>query len=292
LRMKKIGNELLEILGGRAIHPINVTVGGFYRAPNKSKLKSLLPDLEWGLGAAIEALKLVAAFDFPDFEVDYDSVSLKAPDEYPMNHGHIVSSSGLDIPPEEYEQHFEERHQSHSTALHSVMLPGEKKYLVGPLARINNCLEQLSPIARREAENCKISWPSRNNFQSIVARVIEMIQAFEDAVAIVKNYQAAPAQPRVPYELRAGVGSHATEAPRGMMYHHYRIGEDGLITEAKIVPPTSQNQGQIEDDLRRFVPQVTSYNDAVATQKCEHMIRNYDPCISCATHFLKLTIDS
>jgi coenzyme F420-reducing hydrogenase alpha subunit len=292
LRIKKIGNELLEILGGRAIHPINVTVGGFYRAPNKAKLKSLLPDLEWGLGAAIETLKLVAAFDFPDFEVDYDSVSLKAPDEYPMNHGQIVSSSGIDVPPEQYEQHFDERHKSHSTALHSVMLPEEKTYLVGPLARINNCLEQLSPIARREAENCNIAWPSRNNFQSIVARVIEMIQAFEDAVAIVRDYQAPPAQPRVPYEPRAGEGTHATEAPRGMMYHRYRIGDDGLIAEAKIVPPTSQNQRQIEDDLRRFVPQVTSYDDTVATQKCEHMIRNYDPCISCATHFLKLTIDS
>lgn len=292
LRMKKIGNELLDILGGRAIHPINVTVGGFYRAPNKSQLKAILPDLEWGLAASIETLKFVAAFDFPDFEIEYESVSLKDSHEYPMNHGRIVSSSGLDIPAEEFEQHFEERHKSHSTALHSVMLPEEKSYLLGPLARINNCLEQLSPIARREAENCKIVWPSRNNFQSIVARVIEMIQAFEDAVAIVKSYHAAPAQPRILYEPRAGEGSHATEAPRGLIYHRYRIGEDGLIAEAKIVPPTSQNQGQIEDDLRRFVPQVTSYDDAVATQKCEHMIRNYDPCISCATHFLKLTIDS
>jgi coenzyme F420-reducing hydrogenase alpha subunit len=292
LRMKKIGNELLDILGGRAIHPINVTVGGFFRAPNKSQLKAILPDLEWGLAASIETLKLVAAFDFPDFEIDYESVSLKDSLEYPMNHGRIVSSSGLDIPAEEFEQHFEERHKSHSTALHSVMLPDEKSYLLGPLARINNCLEQLSPIARREADHCKIAWPSRNNFQSIVARVIEMIQAFEDAVAIVKSYNAAPAQPRILYEPRAGEGSHATEAPRGLIYHRYRIGEDGLIAEAKIVPPTSQNQGQIEDDLRRFVPQVTRYDDAVATQKCEHMIRNYDPCISCATHFLKLTIDS
>lgn len=269
-----------------------MTVGGFYRAPNKSQLKAILPDLEWGLAASLDTLKFVAAFDFPDFEIDYESVSLKDSLEYPMNHGRIVSSSGLDIPAEEFEQHFEERHKSHSTALHSVMLPEEKSYLLGPLARINNCLEQLSPIARREAENCKIFWPSRNNFQSIVARVIEMIQAFEDAVAIVKNYNAAPAQPRILYKPRAGDGAHATEAPRGLIYHRYRIGEDGLIAEAKIVPPTSQNQGQIEDDLRRFVPQVTSCDDAVATQKCEHMIRNYDPCISCATHFLKLTIDS
>jgi len=292
LRMKKVGNELLKILGGRAIHPINVTVGGFYRAPNKSKLKALLPDLEWALGAAIEKLHVVDAFDFPDFTTDYESVSLKHPDEYPMNHGRIVSSNGLDIAHAEYAQHFGERHVPHSTALHSVMLPDEKPYLVGPLARMNLCRDQLLPTARREADNCRTEFPSRNNFQSIVARMIEIVQAFETAIAIVKDYQAAPSQPRVPYEPHPGEGAHATEAPRGMLYHRYRIGDDGLISEATIIAPTNQNQGQIEDDLRRFVPTVVGLDDATATHRCEHMIRNYDPCISCSTHFLKLTIDT
>ena len=291
LRLKKIGNELLEILGGRAIHPINVTVGGFYRAPRKADLKALLPDLEWGLQAAIDTLHFVAGFDFPDLRRDYDNVSLKHDDEYPYNDGRIVSSGGLDISFEEYEQHFQERHVKQSTALHSVMLPDERCYLVGPLARINNCLDELPPIARREAENCGISWPSRNNFESIVARGIELIAAYEESVAMVRQYQAEPAVCRVEYEPRAGTGCHATEAPRGMLYHRYEIGEDGLIADAKIVPPTSQNQGQIESDLREFVPTLADLNDVEATRRCEHLIRNYDPCISCATHFLKLTID-
>ncbi|HEX2475326.1 MAG TPA: nickel-dependent hydrogenase large subunit, partial [Lacipirellulaceae bacterium] len=170
LRMKKIGNRVLEILGGRAIHPINVTVGGFYRAPSADALKRLLPDLEWGLQASIETLELVAKFDFPDLEIDYECVSLKHPEEYPMNEGRIVSTSGLDIPVEEYEQHFVERHMPQSTALHSVLLPEAKSYLVGPLARINLCFDQLTPTAKRAAENCGIPWPSRNNFQSIAAR--------------------------------------------------------------------------------------------------------------------------
>jgi coenzyme F420-reducing hydrogenase alpha subunit len=291
LRMKKIGNELLEILGGRAIHPINVTVGGFYRAPSRETLKALLPDLQWGLQAAKDTLDLVAAFDFPDLEIDYECVSLKHPAEFPMNEGRIVSTSGLDIPVDQYEQHFDERHMPQSTALHSVMLPEEKSYLVGPLARVNLCFDQLSPAAKRAAESCGIAWPSRNNFQSIAARAIELIDAYEEAVAIVESYNAEPAQSRVPYEPRPGSGCHATEAPRGLIYHRYRIGEDGLIAEAKIVPPTSQNQGQIENDLRAYVPRVLAYDDAVATQKCEHMIRNYDPCISCSTHFLDLRID-
>jgi coenzyme F420-reducing hydrogenase alpha subunit len=291
LRMKKIGNELLEILGGRAIHPINVTVGGFYKAPSREALKALLPDLRWGLQASKDTLDLVSAFTFPDLEMEYECVSVKHPAEFPMNEGRIVSTSGLDIPMEEYEQNFDERHMPQSTALHSVMLPEEKSYLVGPLARVNLCFDQLSPAAKRAAESCGIAWPSRNNFQSIAARAIELIDAYEEAIEIVESYNAEPAQSRVSYEPKAGSGCHATEAPRGLIYHRYRIGDDGLIAEAKIVPPTSQNQGQIENDLRAYVPQVASYDDAVATQKCEHMIRNYDPCISCSTHFLNLRID-
>lgn len=291
LRMKKLGNEILEVLGGRAIHPINVTVGGFYRSPRVAELQRLLPDLEWGLQAAVDTVQFVAGFGFPAFEQDYEFVSLKHPDEYPMNEGRIVSSRGLDIPVEEYEQHFEERHEPQSTALHSVRLPGATRYLLGPLARLNLCREQLPPLARRAADECGIAWPSRNNFHSIVARAIEIVAAFEEAVRLIRDYTEPPDPSRIPFVPQAGAGCHATEAPRGLIYHRYRIGEDGLIAEAKIVPPTSQNQGQIEEDLRQFLPGILHHDDAEATRRCEHLIRNYDPCISCATHFLRLTLD-
>ena len=289
--MKKIGNELLEALGGRAIHPINVTVGGFYRAPRLQALRNMIPDLEWGLQAAIDTAQFVAGLEFPDFEQPYEFVSLRHPDEYPMNDGRVVTSSGLDVPVEEYEQHFEERHEPQSTALHSVLLPDARPYLVGPLARVSLCYEQLPPQARKAADGCGIDWPSRNMFQSIVARAIEVVAAYEEALQIVRDFRAEPAQSRVEYAPAPGEGCHATEAPRGLIYHRYRIGEDGLIAEAKITPPTSQNQGQIEDDLRQFVPSVLGCDDAEATRRCEHLIRNYDPCISCATHFLQMTID-
>ncbi len=290
LRLKKIGNDLLDILGGRAVHPINVTVGGFYRAPSKKALQALLPDLRWGLQASIDTLHLVVGFDFPELNVDYNSVSLRHPDEYPMNEGHVVSSSGLDIPVEDYEKHFQERHVPQSTALHSVLLPGETSYLVGPLARVNLCFDQLSATAKREAEKCKIEWPCRNNFKSIVARSLELITAYEEAIDLVEKYQE-PSPSRIPFEPKAGEGCHATEAPRGLIYHRYRVGDDGLIAEAKIVPPTSQNQPRIEEDLRAYLPQLLDKEDSEVIHSCEHMIRNYDPCISCATHFLKVRVN-
>lgn len=291
LRLKKVGNDLLEVLGGRAIHPINPTVGGFYRSPGVSSLRAMLPDLEWALQASIDTLRLVSTFEFPSLEMDYECVSLRRDDEYPLNEGNVFSSAGLDVPVERYEEFYQERHCKQSTALHSVRLPAETPYLVGPLARVNNCYDQLSPLAKREAEACGVAWPCRNNFKSIVARAIELIHACDEAVAIIRDYRAEPARSRVPYEPKAGSGCHATEAPRGLIYHRYRIGDDGLIAEAKIVPPTSQNLGQIEDDLRALVPRVSTLDDAEITRKCEHMIRNYDPCISCATHFLRLKLE-
>jgi coenzyme F420-reducing hydrogenase alpha subunit len=291
LRLKKIGNRLVEVVGGRAIHPINVAVGGFYRAPSRSALHGLLGDLEWGLQSAIDTLKLVCTFDFPDLEIDYEMVCLKSPAEYPMNEGRVVSSGGLNIPVEDYERHFAEQQVKQSTALHSVRLPAETSYLVGPLARVNLCFDQLSETAKRQAEACGVSWPCRNNFKSIIARAIELIDAYEEAIAIIKDYNAEPAVSRVEHVPKAGEGCHATEAPRGLLYHRYRIGEDGCIAEAKIVPPTAQNQGRIEDDLRAFLPRVLGDDVATAARRCEHLIRNYDPCISCATHFLRLHIE-
>lgn len=291
LKLKKIGNRILESLGGRAVHPINVAIGGFYRSPRVQEIRALLPELRWGLAAAVETFRWAASFDFPSLEVDYESVSLRHATEYPMNEGNIVSSTGLDIPPEEYERHFAELHVSHSTALHSVLLPQEKPYLVGPLARLNLCREQLSETARREADAARLEWPCRNNFKSILARSLELITAFDEAIRLVEGYRAEPHPSRAEYTLRDGVGCHATEAPRGLIYHRYRISADGLIAEAKIVPPTSQNQGQIERDLAAYLPGILERDDQEVAHRCEHLIRNYDPCISCATHFLKVKID-
>ncbi len=291
LEMKRIGNELLEVLGGRAIHPINVTVGGFYRAPDPNRLKQLLPQLEWGFAAAEETAKLVSGFEFPKAHIDQPMVALRHENEYPMNDGLVTSTDGLAVPIKEYERHFEERHVEHSTALHSVRLPDEVPYLVGPLARFNLAFEQLPPRSRALAESIGVTPPVTNNFKSIIIRAIETACAYEEAIRIVKAYDKAVEPAHLTLPLQSGAGCHATEAPRGLLYHSYEVDDAGKITAAKIVPPTSQNQGQIEYDLERFVPMVINLPLEEATRRCEQLIRNYDPCISCATHFLSLKVE-
>ncbi|MCA9085843.1 MAG: Ni/Fe hydrogenase subunit alpha [Planctomycetaceae bacterium] len=300
LKLKKIGNDLLEVLGGRAIHPVNVCVGGFYRAPDAKKMQSLIPDFEWGLQAAIEATRWAASFDFPDFEGDYELVSLKHPEEYPMNEGRVVSSSGLDVPVDQYERHFTEHHVAHSTALqslhHDESQPAEhrtihsgKSYHVGPLARVVLNRDQLSPQARRTADEVGFSPACRNPFKAIVARGLELIHAFEEGLEILKSYR--PFTPcRIEIPEGAGSGCAATEAPRGLIYHRYTVDPQGQIAFAMIVPPTSQNQRQIENDLMQWIPQILSDDDQKTADECERLIRCYDPCISCSTHFLKLRI--
>ena len=289
LRLKKIGNDIVALLGGREIHPINVRVGGFYKLPGKAGLKGLLDELKWGREYAVETARLVSTFEFPDFEIDYEFVSLRTPGEYPMIGGRVVSSSGLDIAIKEYEFHFEERHVQHSNALHSYE-KGKGPYSVGPLARFNLNFDCLTPLARRTADEVGIAPVVRNPFKSIIVRSIETIVAFEEAIRIIERYEAT-GEASIAVEPHAATGFGASEAPRGMLYHRYRLGDDGHIRDAKIVPPTAQNQPTIENDVRKFASKFADMPREQLTWKCEQAVRNYDPCISCATHFVRLEID-
>jgi coenzyme F420-reducing hydrogenase alpha subunit len=294
LRLKKHGNQLLEALGGRAIHPVNVAVGGFYRAPRRSEFQKLIPDFEWGLQAAIDATRWVATFDFSDFERDYEMVALAHSDEYPMNEGRISSLQGLDISVDEYENHFSEQHVRHSTALQSEMHSTASDdtgccYHVGPLARVNLNFDRLADAAKRTAEEVGFTVPCLNPFKAIIARGLELIHAYAEGLEILRNYSPLK-PPRIEYSYRDGTGVSATEAPRGMIFHRYSVDGDGKVVTAKIVPPTSQNQRQIEEDLRDFLPDILSDDDTHTAMECERLIRSYDPCISCSTHFLKLNV--
>jgi len=288
LQLKKFGNRLLEALGGRAIHPINVRVGGFHRLPRRDELTPLIPDFEWGLQAAIDATRWVAGFSFPDFQQNYDFVALAHPDEYAMNEGEIVSSSGLRIPANRYDDHFVEHHVPHSTALHAVQREDHRAYLLGPLARVHLNRQKLSPAARRLADEIAFPTHCRNPFMSIVARGLELVHAYEESLSILRDYKpSGPAH--VEYDPVAGQGCAATEAPRGLLFHHYAIDEQGKVISARIVPPTSQNQGQIERDVADYLKlrMHESGREQLAID-CEQLVRTYDPCISCSTHFLRV----
>ncbi len=286
LKLKKVGNDIGTFLGGREIHPVNVKVGGFYKTPRKGDFAALAESLKWAADAAEKTVAWVSELPFPDFDQDYEFVSLSHPGEYPMNHGRIVSNRGLDIEVADYENHFEEEHVPYTNALHSVH-KGHGAYFVGPMARYSQSFDRLTPRAQAAALAAGLEKTCRNPFKSIIVRSVEILYACEEALRVIADYEE-PDAPAVEVDATGGTGYGCTEAPRGLLYHRYSVGDDGLITTAKIVPPTSQNQKQIEDDLWKFVPQYIHLSDDQLQWHCEQAIRNYDPCISCATHFLKI----
>jgi coenzyme F420-reducing hydrogenase alpha subunit len=290
LRLKKAGNDIMRLLGGREIHPVNVRIGGFYRVPPRSELLALVDRVKWALEAALDTVRWVAGFDFPDCRRDYEFVALRHPGEYPLNEGRIVSNKGLDIAAAEWERHFEEIHVPYTHAL-QARIKARGSYLAGPLARYALNFDRLSPLVQAAAREAGLGPVCTNPYQSIIVRAVEVAFACEEALRLIAAYEA-PAEPAVDVPApRAAEGHGCTEAPRGLLYHQYKLGEDGTIAEARIVPPTSQNQASIEEDLRHFVGAWVSLPESELRARCEQTIRNYDPCISCATHFLDLTID-
>ena len=290
LRLKQAGNELMSVVGGREIHPINQRVGGFYRAPRASEFAAVRAKLEECLPFARSAVEFAASLPIPEMEQDYEFVALSEPSTYAIEDGRLVSSSGLDIGPDEYDSHFEELHVEHSTALHSRLRSTGGSYLVGPLARYSLGSSKLSPAARDAAADAGLGPECRNPYQSIVVRAVEILYAVEEALRIIDSY-AAPEPPFLEVAPRAGAGSGWSEAPRGVLWHRYDIDAAGTILDARIVPPTSQNQSRIEEDLRECVERFASLPDEELRVRCEQTIRNYDPCISCATHFLDLEVE-
>jgi sulfhydrogenase subunit alpha len=289
LALKKAGNEVVALLGGREVHPINVRVGGFYRVPRRRELEPLAEVMKRAREAAMETLRWVAGLDFPDRERDYTFVALRHPGEYPFNEGRIVSNRGLDIDAADYEANFEEMHVARSTALHSRLRDGSP-YLVGPLARYNLNFDRLTPTVQAAAREAGLAPTCRNPYQSIVVRAVEVLHACDEALRIIEDYRE-PDRAVVDVEPTESSGSAATEAPRGLLYHRYRLAVDGSIARARIVPPTSQNQASIEEDLANYIGGFLDLPDEALRHRCEQTVRNYDPCISCAAHFLRLDID-
>lgn len=289
LRLKKIGNELMAIVGGREVHPINPRVGGFYRAPTRHELEAALEDLQWALQASIDTVGLVSTFPFPELELDYHFVALSDPDEYAVIDGRIRSNRGIDIAVDEWNDVFAEEHIEWSNALHARVRETNTSYHVGPMARIALNREQLHPVALEAASSVNLEAEMVNPFRSILARAIETVHAVATSIDIIERYRR-PAVPSITAPPRAGEGHGASEAPRGLLYHRYRIDDNGAILDAQIVPPTSQNQLRIEEDLRDLIPSITSLPDEEVQHRLEQAIRNYDPCISCATHFLDLRL--
>jgi coenzyme F420-reducing hydrogenase alpha subunit len=290
LGLKKTGNDILEVVGGRAIHPVNVRVGGFYRAPARADLAPLRKDLDVALDRAVETALWAAQFEFPEFHHDHEMLALVEPDRYAIERGNVATTRGLAFDVRDFEQHVIEENVPHSTAQHAH-LAGRGNYLTGPAARYTLSRHLLTPMARQVADSVGLGATCDNPYRSILVRAVETIEAVQEAIRIIDAYEP-PARSYVdvmpPDHPVVGFG--ATEAPRGTLFHRYGIDPDGSVTSARIVPPTAQNQASIEDDLRRFVGGHLDTDDEELTRLAEQAIRNYDPCISCSTHFLDLRV--
>jgi sulfhydrogenase subunit alpha len=290
LQMKRVGNQLMALVGGREVHPINVRPGGFYKAPSRRQLRSLVEPLERAREAALATVEWTASLDFPELELDHELVALRSADaEYPIDRGRITSDRGIDVPASGFDDTFAEEQVPHSNALHS-RVRDRGAYLAGPLARFNLNFDRLSQLAREAATAAGLEGGCRNPFQSIVVRSIEILYACDEALRLIADYEE-PERPALELEPRPAVGFGVSEAPRGLLWHRYEIDASGTIADARIVPPTSQNQAAIEHDLRVFVGRNAGLADDELSLRCEQAIRNYDPCISCATHFLKLDVE-
>lgn len=287
LRLKKLGNDLTDLIGGRAVHPITCVVGGFTKVPSREKLLALRERLAQAKEEMLATVDLVAGLPLPDFTRECEHVALSHPDQYAVNEGRLVSTRGLDITVGEYRRYIKEKQVPWSHALHSYIL-GRDSFMVGPLARVNLNFNKLSPDARRAAERTGIRFPNFNPFVSALARAIELVHCVDECVAIIDGLD--PHDEEIRLEIRPGEGAAITEAPRGALYHSYKVNAQGIVEKADIVSPTAHNVNNIEKDLWEFVPRVADLPEEEATLKCEMAIRNYDPCFSCSAHFLRMKI--
>ncbi len=285
LRLRGVGSEIMSVIGGRPVHPVSPAVGGFSRVPSVAQLRALRPGLEQAAAEILEVADWVAGFEFPSVARPVEMVALVHPDEYPMNEGRLATSSGTVVGPDRFEELTEQLEVAHSTAYHSRLVDG-RAFFVGPLARLNLNAGHLTPLAAEAARRLSLELPEPDPFRSIAARVVETALAIDEAIRLIDAY-SPPVPARAAVVPRAGRATWATEAPRGVLYHRYDVDSDGIIRSARLVPPTSQNLSKMEEDVRLVATSNLHLTDADVTRLCEMAVRNYDPCISCATHLVR-----
>jgi len=285
VRLNKLANDVKKILGGRDVHPINFKVGGFYMPPSKEDIEKIEEKMKQIREDAIKMVELFASLQYPEFKRKTQFLALYSKGEYALTRGILKTLDGVAFKQEEYQRFIMEKVFSHSTAKHSFI--DGKSIMVGALSRLNINRRFLSDGAKDMLGDYDIKLPSHNSFLINVAQAIETLHCAESAIDLTselkdKNLSRAKLEPKV----KEGEGIAFTEAPRGSLLHHYKIDEDGKVTYANVITPTVINARNVEEDIKEFVPTVIDEGGKNISIECEKLIRAYDPCISCSTHFL------
>lgn len=287
LRLKKLGNDLSEIVGGRAIHPISAVFGGFTKTPKKEELVEIRQRSKVEKDNIWSTVELFRSFNYPEINRETEMVAISSDDEYAVNEGRLRSSKGLDAKEEEYRLHIREKEVNYSNTKRSLI--GDKDFLVGPIARVNLNYDKLTPDAKKVAEQLELQVPCCDPFMNIKARVVELVYALDESMRIIDTLSLDIGEQPIQAELGVPCEGFAlTEAPRGLLYHGYRLDPAGVVQKADIVPPTAHNSASIEASLTALAPDLIK-KDQDLTLGCEKLVRAYDPCISCSVHVTRLT---
>lgn len=282
LKLKKLGNDLGDVIGGRAIHPVYAMVNGFTHIPPRKQLDAILKRLVDAINDALETVRFFDSLKYPVLDSPSEQIAISDDDQYAVNEGLMKSTKGLVAEEKDYRKFIEEKQVLYSHTKASTV-KGRTSFLVGPLARVNINFKQLSENARAVAKEIGFNPPQLNNpFDLIITRAIEVVHAIDECIELIDRLPLKKED--TSHSFQPGEGFAITEAPRGMLYHSYKINEDGLIESADIVPPTAHNAKNIENDLKQLVETFNDLPIDDLTLKCEMLVRAYDPCISCSVH--------
>ena len=288
LRIKKLSGDLCAMVSGRHTHPIAMTVGGFTHLPTVKELLAMKERLIAAREDMDETIALLKTLPWPQFERETEYVSLKKEEEYAFIDGVIATTDGFSYELPDYRQVTNEHLVPHSTAKHCKH--NRESYMVGALARFNNNYDQLRPRAKAAAAEFGMKPIVTNTFLNSAAQAIEMVHCIDDSIRIIDELvdRGIKEEPRYQFRGKGGEGVGSCDVPRGILFHNYIIDDDGLVQGANCIIPTNQNYANMEADMRALVPQILGRPQPEITHMMEMLIRAYDPCISCSTHFLKV----
>lgn len=288
LRLKKLGNTIQEVVGGRAVHPVNYAIGGFGRLPGASELARLRDDLIAGLDDCDRAIKAAGGIDVPVFATEPIRCAALEPRGDSYFFGDTIRlSDGATIPVDAYRTLTNERAVPHSTAKHS--LAGGRPYMVGALPRLTLNGERITGRARQVWSVLGPAVPCTNVVANDFAQLVELVFSVEQALGIVEDMLQAglTPEPRQRPPVRAGRGAAASEVPRGILFHRYEIDQSGIVTAADVITPTAQNCAHVEEQFRAAVSREPGAPDDDLRHRLEIIARAYDPCVSCSVHVIR-----